>query len=95
VVSETATWISGPKFAAWLRERKVENKELPVSRSSQLGQWERGENISVWRADRVLTHLGYHLWQLPEDVWLPNYDRLEKAHAKRSESRTTRRTQCT
>lgn len=89
-INETAVWISGPKFVEFLESKGVSYRELPGEQG--FDDWKKGANLSVWRADKMLTHIGYHILQLPDDCWISNYDRYSNGnHTHREGGRFARK----
>ena len=63
--------LDGPKFVAWLDSLGVGTEEYPEN--NMHGKLLRGENLTEYRADKLLTHLGMHINQIPIDIWIPHY----------------------
>lgn len=63
-------WLDGPGFAAWLEE----NTDLVPERGSCLEKsiqlWRDGAKPSVFTADDLLTPLGRHLSELPDELYV-------------------------
>lgn len=72
-VHETAEWLDGPQLVEWFREQGVTDPyvELGASGGRRLKSWEKGGAANVYAVDRILTHLGWKLWEIPEEVWRP------------------------
>lgn len=66
-----ADWLSGPKFLAWLEETDDFKGWVHGEGWKKRAQrWREGESVSVWRADAVLTMIGFHLSMVPDEIWL-------------------------
>lgn len=94
---ETATFLNGPKLAAWLKERDrlpaaVSVNGNPDSLASlwrRIREWEQGDQATIDAADYWLTTIGCHLSELPDDIWearrrtvaRPKSDAFERARA--------------
>lgn len=73
VRAERSKWIKGPKFIEFLEEHNLTSKKL--NDQVNFDMLRKGENISVWRADRILTKVGLHILDLPHKAWMPfGYD---------------------
>jgi hypothetical protein len=75
-INEVANGINGRVFLEFLLERGVKEIELypgDLNCHGSYSKWRRGDNLSIDRADRFLTRLGYHLWELPNEAWIINY----------------------
>jgi hypothetical protein len=44
----------------------------PTTRRS-MTRWRDGQQVSFWKVDELLTRLGRHVWELPDEVWLAHY----------------------
>lgn len=68
----TSNWLHGDKFSAWLRDHGLTSPALQVDFNAArlICKWEsQGGLASVYTADRILTRLGFHLSELPDDIW--------------------------
>lgn len=69
LLSEVSEWISGPAFVLFLEGQGI--NQYSLGDTVNFTELRKGQNISVWRADRILTKIGLHIRQLPEQAWLP------------------------
>ena len=60
--------LDGPNFVKWLTAN-ADLASLPDNRRRALRRYRVGDVATVASADRVLTDLGLHLTDLPEDLW--------------------------
>ena len=68
---ETAQWLKGPGLAAWLERHGLTSPSLQLGHHARrVRDWKHGGTASVQVADEVLVKLGYHLSELPDDLWL-------------------------
>lgn len=66
-------WIDGPKLLAWVQEHGLENTlQYGEGWARRMNEWKRGAVTSVHTADRLLTQMGLHLSELPDDFWVPH-----------------------
>jgi hypothetical protein len=75
----------GPKLAEWLEDgrmppprRWTEEDSLPQNLRRRVTAWKTGEQASFGCVDKYLTFLGYHVSELPDDVWVPKHPRVTK-----------------
>jgi hypothetical protein len=65
--------LDGPGFVAWLEDRgKITNWTIygdAILRTVHRCKVEQ-RAISVWHADEIMVHLGFHLHELPEELWV-------------------------
>lgn len=71
---ETCEWLDAPRFAAWLRREDLIRRIVltcgePARRRIAAMANDQGA-VSVWTADRWLTAVDRHLWEIPEGCWL-------------------------
>ena len=66
---ETAKAADGPGLVAWLRERGVEDVELGASGARTLLRWASGRYADFFAVDAMLTRLGLHAMDVPEELW--------------------------
>lgn len=62
-------WIDGPKLVAWLKLRGFQARPHFVKYAHRIEHWQKGGRANVYTVDDLLTRLGYHLSELPEDFW--------------------------
>lgn len=63
-------WLDGPGLLGWLIARGARPTEPMIGRKARaVRHWREGAAVSVWIADEVLTRLGFHLSELPGDLW--------------------------
>jgi len=69
---ETAEWIDGPRFVAWLREHGLTSpsRQLGGSLARRVRDWEHGSAANVHTADQALVKLGLVLSEVPDDFWI-------------------------
>ena len=68
-----AQWADGPKVAAWVDEHcpeRTPERRYGMATERRLREWRMGAAAQVWAIDRMLTEMGRHMWELPDDVWL-------------------------
>jgi len=71
VLQEQSQWLRGREFAAFLESKNVTDIELPNRQTDRISHWRKGRAVSIWKADAVLTQLGYNFSMLPDSVWYP------------------------
>jgi hypothetical protein len=61
-------WVDAKAFAGWLDDRDVAATEIDPD-GTLISKWRNGHYrfLSIWRADKILSNLGYHLSELPEE----------------------------
>lgn len=76
----TAHYADGPKLAAWFIARGLVDGEGKSALARRVYAWQHGERPSLGCVDRWLTAKGYHLSELPDELWLrdPVADRIEQ-----------------
>jgi DNA-binding NarL/FixJ family response regulator len=69
--SETAEWLDGPQLVDWLEQHGMETAS-PHGYSTEraVQRWKKGGRANVYAADQVLTQVGCHLHELPEEMWI-------------------------
>jgi hypothetical protein len=79
-------YLDGPKFVAWLESTNPDFTRDMFGPSTQrrLRSWCQGHAASVWSVDELLTGIGLHISQIPEDAWLPGYPRRVTLRKSRS-----------
>ena len=67
----TASHVTAPRFAAWLERQELVGK-LDERDKKKVNEWRRGDRprITIATVDRILTRLGTHLTELPEEIFL-------------------------
>lgn len=75
----TAHYADGPAVAEWFIRHGLVDGEPKSALARRVYAWSRGERPSLACVDRWLTLKGYHLSELPDEVWLrdPIADRIE------------------
>jgi hypothetical protein len=66
VTWEDARWADGPKVAAWVDEH---TSFLSKSSVRAVYRWRNGAVADFFALDRLLTAAGFHVSDLPADVW--------------------------
>lgn len=78
-----ADWLDGPKFVAWLEGATGFTAEPHgASVKRRVTDWKAGAPVSIWKADDLLTHLGLHLSQVPDELWIDGRHRREAVAKK-------------
>ena len=63
-------YLDGPGLYAWLNERGCDLSAKVLNfHSREVRRWRSGTAATVWSADQVLTQLGLHLTEIPDDLW--------------------------
>jgi hypothetical protein len=76
-------WIDGSRLVDWLQERGAQlTRPALGGHERAIRHWREGKACSVYQADRVLTRLGFHLHELPDDFWLDGPPHLESYSAQ-------------
>lgn len=79
-------WLDGPKFLAWLEEKHGFKSWVHGGYMKQTAwRWKKGEKVSIWKADELLTKLDLHIHLIPEDIWIAPVDRKPKGRRNFSE----------
>lgn len=73
-------WLNGPGFVRWLEEH-CNVSQLEDNRQRTLRHYRAGAQASLASADRILTALGRHLNELPDELWDSNRRNARKPHA--------------
>lgn len=74
-----ADWLDGPKFVAWLEEKHGFESHLHGRYMNQTAwRWRKGEKVSIWKADELLTKLDLHISLIPEDIWVAPTERVPR-----------------
>lgn len=70
-VAEQTDWLNGPRFVEWLEGHGLENikAQLGSSLERPIRDWRYGTAASIYTADKILIRLGYHLSELPDDLF--------------------------
>jgi hypothetical protein len=69
-LQEVSDWLDGPAFVQWLEDHGMRTMvELTENEQRRVNEWRRGGRANVYTADKVLTRLGRHLWELPDTLW--------------------------
>lgn len=63
-------WIDGAKFLCYLEAKGFQPAVHSSTMKRMAVQWRDGAQLSVWKADEVLTELDLHISLLPADVWM-------------------------
>jgi hypothetical protein len=68
------TFIDGPRFVAWLRDRGALGggsltRQVGERWESSVRRWEKGRAVFVHTADEFLLTLGVQLGEVPEDLY--------------------------
>lgn len=69
-------YLDGPKFLAWLEEADC-FEPVVHDMKYRASKWRHGAAVSVWKADELLTAIGLHISQIPDEIW-----RLEAPQGK-------------
>lgn len=71
---ETAEWVDGPGFVAWFEELLPNRGFTPQTFTRYLYKArETHRPVSVWVVDKMLTHYGHHIREVPRELWLPDH----------------------
>lgn len=67
-------WLDGPMFHDWILKKAphiIGDREgiLGYTHSRSMMRWRSGERCHYSTADRLLTQLGLHLTEIPEEIW--------------------------
>lgn len=85
-------WLDGPRFIAWLEDEfnfdRHGNGPIVERRAHGLS---RGEALSVWSADRLLTTIGLHISLIPDDLWVEKKPRRKQKKRGPSPSQTMKK----
>ena len=66
---QEACYGHGPTIVAWL-ERDGALSGLDETDRKLIRRWRSGSDASFWVIDRLLTGLGHHVSELPDETWL-------------------------
>jgi hypothetical protein len=69
----TAVWADGVKVVAWLEAHEILPEAFGVEMdtiSSAVRRWRNGRPARIDSVDNILTRLGVHVSELPDEVWL-------------------------
>ena len=74
-----AEYASGPALYAWLSQHDRVPAGSKLKRTDptleallrRMQRWRSGENASLDTVDRYMVYLGYHISDLPNEVWIP------------------------
>jgi hypothetical protein len=66
---ETAKWAHAARVAAWIDRRIAPERLGACNVGDTISAWRKGGTTSFWTVDSVLTKLGLHVAQLPEEAW--------------------------
>lgn len=62
-------YIDGPGFMAWCDKFRIVPSPPGDDTRSVPAKWRRGRRVHIDTADQILTDHGYHLLDLPDDIW--------------------------
>lgn len=79
--AESADYVDGPRFVKWLEDHGLTNtyEQLGSAIGRRISCWRHGGAASVWSADIALVRLGFHLRDLPDDIWIFDPGHLQSA----------------
>jgi hypothetical protein len=82
-MSELPKWLDGPMLFDFVMKKApqlVGQREgvLGETLSRTMSRWRSGEHAHYATADRLLTQLGIHLSEVPEEMW--RWSRSDKKH---------------
>ena len=64
-------WLDGPKFVNWLeRADDFSGEPHGTAIKRRVTEWRAGAPVSIWSADHLLTRIGLHLSQVPDELWI-------------------------
>lgn len=66
---EFATCLDGPRFAAFIDERRADRRALTAADRRALQRWRQGDQVRYQTADRLLLRLGLDLHDVPDECW--------------------------
>lgn len=66
----TQRWLDGPRFVHWCELHGLRAVDIEPS-GSTMAKWRKaGSLVGYYRADEILVRHGYHLTELPDDIWI-------------------------
>lgn len=71
MIPEDVQWLKGPPLVAWLEtQRRLSYVDGPLSSSNmrRICSWRAGGHADVTAVDMILTKLGLHLHDVPEET---------------------------
>lgn len=71
ICPDTAEWLDGPALAAWLRDNGLDHPTYQLGHTLEraVSRWRDGARAYVFVVDAVLTKLGLHLSEIPDELW--------------------------
>lgn len=70
-LAERAEWIQGPGLVVWLESHGLFSPDIQLGfHARRIRHWREGKTADLHTADIVLTKLGLHLSEIPDELWL-------------------------
>lgn len=71
MVTTEPQWLDGPRLVCWLEGKGLFSMQLQVGGlARRVSDWKKGTTANVFTADRVLTRLGLHISEIPDELWV-------------------------
>jgi hypothetical protein len=86
-------WLDGNRLVEWLEANGHSlTKPIVGPLECSIRRWRGGAKCSVYQADRLLTKLGVHLHEVPDDLWVdlaPTHERYPRQVKQEAVRRVT------
>ena len=73
----------GPKLYEWLihTDANLEDANVGPAFARAIDRWKEGDNATLGKVDELCVHVGLHLSQVPEEIWIARPPRKGSRHS--------------